>query len=320
MRFTVDKLRTFAQRVVEERRRDLNLLAAYLIGSLVDGDPFLGGAADADVVLVYNGPPPQEQERLTLHDAIFVDLHLHDRAAYEPPRPLRTDPLWGTALFYARALYDPQHFLDFVQSAVRSRFKQPEIAYQRAQTALERARGAWAALHEPLTPEGFQRYLEAVSCGANALAALANRWLPPRRLAPRFAQVAQRLGRPDWVATLYRLLGAPNLPPEEELDALLARAHKAAQGLAEEEAVEARYYLRAAEALAQGAVPNQALYPLLWWLTQQAAAHPEAAPALSETLSTLGLNAVETLRSLSDAWLDEVEEFLEAWGHAQGVV
>ena len=320
MRFTVDKLRTYAQRVVEERRRDLNLLAAYLIGSLVDGEPFLGGAADADVVLVYNGPPPQERERLTLHDAIFVDLRFHDRATYEPARALRTDPLWGTALFYARALYDPQHYLDFVQSAVRSRFKQPEIAYQRAQTALERARTAWTSLHEPLTPKVFRRYLETVSWGANAPAALVNRWLPPRRLALRFAQVAQRLGRPHWVATLYRLLGAPNLPPEEGLGALLAQAQGVAQVLTDEEAVEARYYLRAAEALAQGAVPNQALYPLLWWLTQQALTRPEAASALTDALSTLGLSAVETLRSLSDAWLDEVEEYLESWGRARGVV
>ena len=321
MRFTVAKLRAYADRLVAERRRDLNLLAAYLTGSLVEGDPFLGGTADVDVVLIYNGPPPQEHECLILHDTVCVDLQAHDRKGYEPPRRLRTDPLWGTTLFHAQPLYDPQHFLDFVQSAVRSRFKDPEIAFQRAQTALQKAREAWERLSAPLTPAVAQAYLDTVFCSLHVPATLIARWLPPRRLAPRFGQVAQRLGHPEWVAELYRLLGAPQLAPDG-LAALLAQAEQALQTLTGTEAVRGRYYLAAAQAYAQGEVPNQALFPLLWWLTQRASAAEAAGEdkAWRTAWSQLGLDDVARLRDQSDAWLDVLEEFLEAWGHAQGVL
>ncbi len=318
MRFTVAKLRAFAERLVEERRRDLNLLAAYLTGSLVEGDPFLGGAADVDLVLIYNGPPPQERESLILHDTVYVDLQAHDRAHYEPSRRLRTDPLWGTTLFHARPLYDPQHFLDFVQSAVRSRFKDPEVAFQRAQAALHKAREAWARLAPPLTPAVAQAYLEMLSCGAHVPATLLGRWLPPRRLAPRFVQVAQRLGHPEWVADLYRLLGAPRLAPEGLTD-LLQQAEQAAQGLSDAEAVQARYYLAAAQAYAQGEVPNQALCPLLHWLTLRAL-QGSAVEAWQAAWTRLGLEEIPRLREQGDAWLDTLEEFLEGGARAQGVM
>ncbi len=313
MRFTPAKLRRIAEQQVEERRRDLNLLAAYLTGSLVEGDPFLGGVADVDIVFIYNDAPPEEHRCQPLHATVCVETWAYGREAFEPPRRLRTDPMWGPALFHAQPLYDPQHFLDFVQSAVRSKFKQPEVAFQRAQNALQQARQAWATLNPPWSAAGARAYLELVLYSAHVPAGLMGRWLPPRRLLAHFGPVAQRVGHPEWVAQLYRLLGAPRLEAVR-LESLLTQAREVAQTLEGEEAARARYYLGAAQAFAHSEVPNQALFPLLWWLSETPAT--EAAQAI---FAALGLDDVARLQETSDVWLDALEEFLEAWGRRRGV-
>ena len=61
-------------------------------------------------------------------------------------------------------------------------------------------------------------------------------------------------------------------------------------------------------------MPNQALFPLLWWLSE---APVEA--AAQAIFAALGLDDVARWQSAADAWLDALEEFLEAWGRSQGV-
>lgn len=313
MRFTPAKLRRIAEQLTEVRRRDLNLLAAYLTGSLVEGDPFLGGVADVDLVFIYNDAPPEAYLCKPWHETVYVEIWAYGREAFEPPRRLRTDPLWGPALFHAQPLYDPQHFLDFVQSAVRSRFRDPEVALRRGLNALEQARQVWEALDAPWSLAVARDYLRLVLYSANVVATLVGRWLPPRRLMSRLGEVAQRLGHPEWVAEVFRLMGAPQVEGAA-LSALLAQAQEAAQALSGEAAVRARYYLRAAQALAHSEVPNQALFPLLWWLVE--ARMEETA---REVFAAVGLDDIAHMRQMGDAWLDRLEEFLEHWGRQQGV-
>ena len=313
MRFTPVKLRRMAEQLVESQRRDLALLAAYLTGSLVDGDPFLGGVADVDLVFVYNNAPPEAYRCQVWHETVCVEIWAYGREVFEPPRRLRTEPFWGPALFHAQPLYDPQHFLDFVQSAVRSRFRDPEVALRRGLNALAQARQAWEALEAPWSFAVAREYLRLVLYSANVPATLGGYWLPPRRLLPRFGEVARRFGHPEWVAEVYRLLGAPQME-ETALSALLAQTEEAAQALSEEAAVRARYFLKAAQALAQSEVPNQALFPLLWWWSETST--EQAARAV---FAALGLDDTARLQALGDAWLDRLEEFLERWGRQQGV-
>lgn len=315
MRFTPAKLLAVAEEEVARRRRaEVTLLAACLCGALAEGeDPFLGDTADVDLVLVYNGPPSQPYALVVVHPRVTLEVYAYDRARFEPPRALRSDPDLGATLFRARPLYDPQHFLDYVQAAVRSRFHAPEVAWARAKQALQQARRAWQDLltaDPAVLPRLYPAWLYAA---VQVPAALAGEVLPPRRAAPRFAALAHRLGRPEWVADFYRLLGVAGQPPEALAQAL-AQADEAAPTAPADRARWA-YYLAAAHAYARGETPNQGWFPLLWALAQFASQNPFTC----DLTARLGWTDPAALAEAADAWLDQLEAFLEDWAQAQGV-
>ena len=324
MRLTPEKLRAYATRFVDQRSRaDLRLLAAYLCGSLRRGQPFLGGAADVDVVLIYNGAPEPEREIVPLPGKAHLDVRRHDRSRYEPARQLRLVPFLGPALFAAAPLYDPQHFLDFAQAAVRSRFRAPETAAARGRTLLQQARDAWFALSDELAPAPVAAYLQTVFLGANAVAALLGYAFSPRRVLLDFPVAAQRWGFPELTGLLFRAVGAPQASPEALAAAQTAWEH-ALTRLGEHappELAPARqpYYRRAVAAYLQSSTPTHALYPLLWtWaLALQDDPAAEHLTPWQRTLQTLGLAQHRAERL--DRFLDALEEALETWERRQGL-
>ena len=187
------------------------------------------------------------------------------------------------------------------------------MAWARAQQALAQAREAWRALGTAEHPP--RAYLRWLYWATNVPAALAGEHLTPRRLPARFAALAHRLGQPAWVGDLYRLLGVAGLPTEA-LQEALAQALRA-EHLPEEEGARARwgYFLAAAQAYVQTDTPNQAWFPLIWAAARVLPQHP-LAPWLWERL---GWQQAAPLAEAADAWLDQLEAFLEAWAHAQGV-
>ncbi len=326
MRLTAEKLHRYAQKLIDQRRSDLRLLAAYLCGSLERGYPFLGGAADVDIVLIYNGAPQPEREIAPLPGDAHFDIRRHDRSRYEPPRPLRADPFMAPMLFRAVPLYDPQHFLDFVQAAVRSRFRTPEFAATRARRLLQQAREAWFALEDDLTPDALGAYLDVIYWAANTPATLLGYTLSRRRLLLDFPLAAQTWGQPALAEMLFRTIGAPAAHPER-LQAALQPWEEALQAAARAESPHAElapprlpYYQKAVAAYLNSDVPANALYPLLytWTLavqTQPAASHLAAWQAFVE-----GLGLHHQRHDALDALLDALEEALEAWERRQGVV
>ncbi len=323
MRLTTEKLRRYADKFVNQQTRDLRLLAVYLTGSLLRGQPFLGGAADVDLVLIYNGAPTPEREIVPLPGEAHLDIQRHDRSRYEPARNLRTEPFLGPTLFRAEALYDPQHFLDFAQAAVRSRFRSPESAVARARALTQAAREAWFALNDDLTPSALGAYLEAVFQAANAPATLLGYTFSPRRLLLDFPPAAQHWGYPHLTGLLFQALGAPQatadalkaaIPPWE---AALSAAAASSQPPVELASPRLPYYRRAVEAYLASSTPANALYPLLltWTLAVQHTGEAHL-PPWQQCGEAIGLTA---RREALDAYLDAQEEALETWARQRGV-
>ena len=324
MRLTTEKLRRYAEKYIAQQQRDMHLLAAYLGGSLLQGQPFLGGAADVDLVLIYNNTPQPSRRIVSLPGEAHLDIIRHDRTRYEPPRALRGAPFLGPLLFRAEPLYDPQHFLDFVQAAVRSRFHAPEWAAARARRLLQEARETWFALDDALTPEALLQYLEAVFQAANVPATLLGYTFSRRRVLLDFPLAAQHWGHPALSGLLFRAVGAEQSAPllSGETIAAWESALQAAASSSQppDELAPARqpYYRRAVAAYLGSSTPVHALYPLLftWSLAVQTAGDAHRAP-WQQFLESTGL--AQGRAEALDALLDSLEEALEGWEKAQGV-
>jgi len=324
MRLTPEKLRRYAEKLVDQRKRDLRLLAVYLTGSLAHGQPFLGGAADVDLVLIYNGAPDAEREIVPLPGEAHLDLRHADRSRYEPARTLRAAPFLGPELFRAEPLYDPQHFLDFAQAAVRSRFHSPETAAARARTLLQGAREAWFALDEDLSPAALSAYLEAVFQAANAPATLLGYTFSRRRLLLDFPAAVQHWQQPHLTGLLFQAVGAPQAT-REALQAIVPAWENALRAAAQTpappvELAAARlpYYQRAVAAYLASETPTHALYPLLYTWALALQANPDAdTAAWQQWVEGLGLAADRSERL--DTYLDALEDALEAWARGQGL-
>ena len=330
MRLTRRRLRLWAEQYVAEKRRDLNLLAVYLTGSLLEDEPLFGGTTDIDIVCVYNLAPEREAEVRPLPGGVHLDIRHWARERLEPPRKLRHDPWLGHEVYYAQPLYDPQHFLDFVQSGARSRFHQPEVAAARAWALLERGRNAWAQLgmaDDPLAPATVRAYGDAVYAAMHIPATLHGRVLPWRRAAARWREEATAAGHPEWVAAWLRALAAPGLDADALHAALPAwdAAWQAAQAADETTFHPARaaYYRAALTALLAAEPPAQALLLLLWTWSQAleaaAPARPEVLSPWTETLTAWGWADLQPRLDAFDQWLDDLEAYLEEWAQARGV-
>ncbi|GEM_PF-2282206 len=331
MRLTPRRLHAWAEQVVAEKRRDLNLLAIYLTGSLLTDAPLFGGVTDIDLVCIYNLPPTTEEEVRPLPGGVHVHLRHWERDRLEPPRKLRHEVWLGHELYYARPMHDPQHFLDFVQSAARSRFHHPEVAAQRAWNLLETARATWARLSmtpDPLAPEVVSAYTEAIYQAMHIPATLHGRVLSWRRAGPQWQAEAAAAGHPEWMAQWLRALGAPGITAQAlaEAEAPWAAAWEAAHQAAPHEPTfhpaRRRYYQAALSALRSSEPPAQALLLLLhtWSRALQAAPAQDARQeAWRETLTRWNWHEPEAHFAALDQWLDSLETFLEAWMQAHGV-
>jgi hypothetical protein len=80
-------------------------------------------------------------------------------------------------------MYDPQHFLDFVQASVRGQFSRPETVLIRVRKLVGHAREMWLSFYTTPRIPGPQEaslYLHALE-QANGVAGLSGRNLTERR-------------------------------------------------------------------------------------------------------------------------------------------
>jgi predicted nucleotidyltransferase len=202
---TRSKLIDIARREAETRAAGGDVISAYLVGSVANGEPLLGGTADIDLVLIHAEDPPAPREMVPLSAEIHLDIVHHPRHLYAQPRGLRVDPWLGPAISGPVFLYDPQHFFEWAQAGARGQFFRADHALARARALLEFAR---ARLPHP-APEhpALELLLEAALDGANAAASLAGTPAAGRRLLLNIERQAQTLGRPEVADGLMRLFG-----------------------------------------------------------------------------------------------------------------
>lgn len=334
MQVNTDSLLKFADNAVEEMtHRNFEIIGVYLRGSVALAEtPLLGGAADIDLVFIHNQPPEIHREIQRITDDVHLDIAHHDQKDYLDRRALRVDPWMGPGLFNAKVLFDPQHFVDFTLASVRGMFDRPDNVIQRARVLAVDARQTWRVLEKPSTVQEYQfigTYLETINLAANALARLVGEPLTSRRFVPEFEKRVARLDRPGMVAGLLGLLGAPQVDLET-LHHWVAAWDMNFSALAGElrpvnlHSDRRNYFLRHFVTQLTTEHPEYILWPLIQTWTQMVAAAPQERAVFQkwfETCHHLGLlgDAVEERIAGLDAYLEQVEDVIEAWAHDQGV-
>ena len=81
MRVTKESLVRIAKETVQQRTfNNKDIVAAYLTGSLLSEDPFLGGVTDIDLVLVTAETPPLSRESVALTPDFHLDISFRAKA------------------------------------------------------------------------------------------------------------------------------------------------------------------------------------------------------------------------------------------------
>jgi hypothetical protein len=311
---------------------DRSIMAIYLQGSLLGDSPLIGNTADIDLFLIHSDEVPLEREIVRLSDEVHLDISHHSHRLYRQPRELRVHPWLGPAIYGCKILYDPQHFLDFVQASVRGQFNTSSNVMIRVQKQSTHAREMWRFFYEdphPPTPQDAELFIRTMEHAANAIAGINGRNLTERRFLLDFPHVAEVVGRPGLYNGFLGLLGAPAVDVAK-IKGFLNDWKIAYEALPGEQAPtrllpqRMLYYQRAMEVMLSGQNPIDVLWPL--WRTWThiicvlpgQSAHQLAWQNAGEQLGLLGDGFSGRINAL-DAYLDQIEEQLETWGRNNGV-
>lgn len=333
MRVSKELLIQNAEQAAEDSARlEKDLLAVLLTGALVRDEELLSDSNDIDLIYIHK-EYPEDREFVRLTENIHLDIHRLPREAFEPARDLRTNAWLGTALFNGRPLYDPEHFLDFIQASVRGMFFQPENRLQRAAPFLKQARQIWMDFHNNgmlTSPAASLLLLEAMEGIGNAMATLNEGPLPTRRFLGKLKPATEALGHPGLYMGFLGLLGLTDTAPERlknwlpDWEKLYDQVSSQAKNQAVGHPHRKNYYLNAIEALLHSSEPLEAAWPMLFtWAKMAESLHPGAA-AFQEwerAFSQLGLYGEQFEAKLDglDAYLDTVEEVFENWQNQRGL-
>jgi predicted nucleotidyltransferase len=323
------KLIDLARREAEARGASGDVLSAYLVGSVVGGEPLLGGTADIDLVLIHEADPPAAREMVPLSAEIHLDIVHHARALYAQPRSLRLDPWLGPAISEPVFLYDPQHFFEWAQAGARGQFFRPDHTLARSRALLDTARARLP--HPPPEQPEVATLLEAALDGANAAALLVGPPAAGRRRLLDLERRADALGHTvvaDGLGRLLGLNGRDGRPASAWLGAW-ARAFDEASVLTTDPRLAAcrrAYHLAGYQALIEAGRPDAIVIPLLliWERTLRVLeAHGrlgEHRPAWDEALAALGLDtpSLPTRLLELDGYLDAIEMLIEGWAARSG--
>jgi hypothetical protein len=311
---------------------DRTLLAIYMQGSLLGDDPLIGNTTDIDLFLVHTDEPAVEREIIRVSDEIHLDISHHSHRVYRQPRELRVHPWLGPAIYGCKIMYDPQHFMDFVQASVRGQFNTPANVLSRARTLARHAREIWESFYSdahPPSPAELSLYLHALEHAANAMAGLSGRTLTERRFLIDLATWANALHKPGLFLGFLGLLGAPEVNGDI-MRSWLAEWQAAYTSLPGEEApirlhtYRWPYYARAVDTYLSSTDPRPALWPLWRTWTHAICAyskddtHLPAWQSAGEQLGLLGDKFAEKIAGL-DAYLDMLDELMESWARENGV-
>ena len=334
MRVTRESLIRISKETAQERAyNNKEIIAAYLTGSLLTEEPFLGGVTDIDLVLVTANKPPMTREIVALTPDFHLDISFHAKAEYDPPRELRVNPWLGYEIYDPLLLYESQHFFEFTQAAVRAGFEfhEPALVLQRCRKLLDHGRKIWFDLMdigEQAGPKDVGKYLKSLYHAANVIAELHGPPLPERRLLILFPSLAEQAGRPGLSVGLLGLLGGVGLDastlegwlPEWETN--FKAAHETGAADPRVHTARLNYYKKCFEAMLGQADQVVMLWPLLNTWTSSALTLPEedlsAWQSAANTLGLAGKSFAERVEGL-DHYLDELDILLDEFAEANGL-
>lgn len=333
MRINRNMLLKIADDTVEKYVSDNpSIMAIYLQGSLLGNAPLIGNTADIDLFFIHSNEVTLEREIIRVSDEVHLDISHHFHMVYRQPHELRVHPWLGPAIYSCKIMYDPQHFIDFVQASVRGQFNNPENVFSRVRRQADHAREMWISFnstpHIP-DPQDASLYLHALEHSANAVSGLSGHNLTERRFLLDLPKRADAVGKSGLYPGFLGLLGAPSVD-SGSMRAWLPEWRNAYIALPAN-AVPLRlhpyrllYYERAIEDILNSPTPHDALWPLWRTWTHIISDLPAETPHRSawqkagEKLGLLGDGFVEKIEGL-DAYLDQVEELLETWARKNGV-
>ena len=332
MRITRDTLLRIAKETVQQRTfKDQKIVAAYLTGSLLNEDPFLGGTTDIDLVFVHAEPPAATREVVALSQDFHLDITHHSKKEYDPPRELRANPWLGYEIYDPMLLYETQHFFEFTQASLRAGFTDPEAVIQRAYSLLSHARQIWMDLQfiENAGPNDIAKYLKSLNHAVNAVAELSGPPLSERRMLRQFPVRADAIERPHFAARLLGLIGGTKAADTVYLTNWLPQWRDAFDAATESARVDGRihparvgYYQKAFLSMLEGEDPTAMLWPLLrTWTLAVSVLPAEQSAAWKDACDYLGLTGggfYDRIQGL-DLFLDDIEEILEDMATSNGL-
>jgi hypothetical protein len=334
MRVTRGSLIRIAKETAQERAyNDKNIISAYLTGSLLTEEPFLGGVTDIDLVLVTADTPPRAREIVPLTPDFHLDIAFRSKAEYDPPRELRVNPWLGYEIYDPMLLHESQHFFEFTQASVRAGFEfhEPALVLQRCRKLLDHGRKIWfdlVGVGEKAGPKDVGKYLKSLYHAVNVIAELNGPPLPERRLLLLFPSLAEQAGRPGMSAGLIGLLGGSEFDPSlleswlPEWEVMFKAAFETGEADPRIDTARLNYYKKCFEAMLGQDDPAVALWPLLstWTRSAVALATGEIGPweSACSSLGLVGETFAERVDGL-DHYLDELEILLDEIAEANGL-
>ncbi len=329
MRITQEVLLKFARDHVTKRLRQSNdIVAIYLTGSVLTSDPLIGGTTDIDLVMVHKEDPPTEREVQRVSYEVSLDIQHHHQSFYTFHRRLRLNPWIGYALCkHKNILYDPDHWMDYIQAGVSAQFNTPETIFARSQTLADRARQDWFELDDP-QEVSFQAwidlYFKAVASAANALTVLTGPALTTRRFLIDFPARMETLEKLELTGELLRLIGKDSIRPEIYQDwrpaweHALAVASKNPNCTPNLNIARKSYFLNSCDALAESGAAHATFWPVIETWRQAAhilekdASQQEAWRAFLSVLGFTPLSKSQDIERL-DHFIEHVEAVLLEW-------
>ncbi len=312
--------------VARRERKEKDLIAVYLTGSVTEGEPLLGGTTDIDMVFVHKEEPAVKREVIRVTYEISLDIEHHHQSYYTYHRRLRKNPWFGHHLCkHQNILLDKDHWLEFLHASVGSGFNKPENVYARAVQFSDKAREQWFDLDDPQEVpwgEWIALYFKSVGTAANAIACLEGPVLTTRRFISEFSRRAELLDQLALIGELTRLLGNEDFSQEKFekwrpiWESALEKANKQADCPANIKKVRKAYFLQSVDVLAENNVLHAVLWPMLETWHQAISVLEEDQEAQKnwfEFLQNLNFEENQKARLLKelDHFIDQGEHILE---------
>ncbi len=335
MRITKDSMLRLARDTAAiHANQDRSIVCAYLTGSLLTDDPFIGGTTDIDLFYIHSDRPQKTREIRYLSDDVTLDIAHIEQERFQQPRHLRADAWLGPFLCAKpRVLHDSNHWFEFTEASVAAQFYRPEYMLERARPLAAAARQTWMDFHlaqpEP-SPINVMRYLDCLQNAGNAIALLGGPPLTERRFLLAFPDRAEKVNRSDLTTALNGTVLPSKISDLEwtqwitSWEQAMVKAAELPDCPSSMAAPRIRYYTRAVSELSDEKAEAAAWLMIRKWTRAVSLmpADPFIAKSWQQACQVfLQINeSFEPVWSRLDSFLDTIEEALDNFASENGLV